>query len=203
MLRVDEKHLREYYVLNVCGVIITTNHKTDGIYLPADDRRHFVAWSDLTKDDFAAILDASSGAGTATAATATSPPISPARPLRLRPQGTAAEDRRLLGHRRRQPRAEDAELADALDELGQPDVVTLDRVAQPTAAAAFADWLRDRKNRRRIPHRFEDCGYAAVRNPDADDGLWKIGAARQAVYGRRDFDRRTLIAHARALAANG
>ena len=52
VLRVDEKNLREYYVLNVCGVIITTNHKTDGIYLPADDRRHFVAWSDLTKDDF-------------------------------------------------------------------------------------------------------------------------------------------------------
>ena len=40
VLRVDEKHLREYSVLNVCGVIITTNHKTDGIYLPADDRRH-------------------------------------------------------------------------------------------------------------------------------------------------------------------
>ena len=32
-------------VPNVCGVIITTNHKTDGIYLPADDRRHYVAWS--------------------------------------------------------------------------------------------------------------------------------------------------------------
>src|SRR5690606_14429731 len=54
VLRVDEKHLREYAVLNVCGVIITTNHKTDGIYLPADDRRHFVAWSDLTKEDFPA-----------------------------------------------------------------------------------------------------------------------------------------------------
>ena len=46
VLRVDEKNIREYSVLNVCGVIITTNHKTDGIYLPADDRRHFVAWSD-------------------------------------------------------------------------------------------------------------------------------------------------------------
>jgi hypothetical protein len=34
-------------------VIITTNHKADGFYLPPDDRRHFVAWSDLTKDDFA------------------------------------------------------------------------------------------------------------------------------------------------------
>src|ERR1700740_1209779 len=52
VLRVDEKHLREHYVFNVLGFIITTNHKTDGIYLPADDRRHYVAWSDATKEDF-------------------------------------------------------------------------------------------------------------------------------------------------------
>jgi hypothetical protein len=53
VLRVDEKHLREHSVFNCCGVIITSNHKTDGIYLPADDRRHFVAWSNLAKEDFA------------------------------------------------------------------------------------------------------------------------------------------------------
>jgi hypothetical protein len=52
VLRIDEKHLREHSVFNCCGVIITSNHKSDGIYLPADDRRHFVAWSDLTKEDF-------------------------------------------------------------------------------------------------------------------------------------------------------
>jgi hypothetical protein len=39
VLRVDEKHLREHYVFNCLGFIVTTNHKTDGIYLPADDRR--------------------------------------------------------------------------------------------------------------------------------------------------------------------
>jgi hypothetical protein len=27
VLRVDEKHLREYAVFNVCGIVITTNHK--------------------------------------------------------------------------------------------------------------------------------------------------------------------------------
>ena len=52
VLRVDEKNLREHDVLNVCGVVLTTNHKTNGIYLPADDRRHDVAWSDLTMGDF-------------------------------------------------------------------------------------------------------------------------------------------------------
>jgi hypothetical protein len=52
VLRVDEKNLKEHYVANVCGVIITTNHRTAGIYLPPDDRRHFVVWSASTKEDF-------------------------------------------------------------------------------------------------------------------------------------------------------
>ncbi|MGQ0531026.1 MAG: primase-helicase family protein, partial [Panacagrimonas sp.] len=52
VIRVDEKHLREHYVANVMGVIITTNHATDGLYLPSDDRRHFVAWSPCSRDDF-------------------------------------------------------------------------------------------------------------------------------------------------------
>src|SRR5262245_16088454 len=51
-LRVDEKNLRCYYILNCCGVVITTNYKTDGIYLPPDDRRHFLAWSERTKAHF-------------------------------------------------------------------------------------------------------------------------------------------------------
>ena len=45
VLRIDEKNIREYSIFNVCGLILTTNHKTDGLYLPADDRRHFVLWS--------------------------------------------------------------------------------------------------------------------------------------------------------------
>ncbi len=52
MLRVDEKNLKECMVPNVCGIILTTNHKTDGLHLPADDRRHYVAWSEKTKEDF-------------------------------------------------------------------------------------------------------------------------------------------------------
>lgn len=54
VLLCDEKNIREHAVPNVTGVIITSNHKTDGIYLPADDRRHFVAWSTLSKEDFEA-----------------------------------------------------------------------------------------------------------------------------------------------------
>jgi Family of unknown function (DUF5906) len=52
VLRIDEKNLREYSIMNVTGVVITTNHKTDGLFLPPDDRRHFVAWSELAKSHF-------------------------------------------------------------------------------------------------------------------------------------------------------
>ena len=64
VLRVDEKYLREYYVFNCLGLIITTNHKTDGIYLPADDRRHFVAWSSAPRRNFPRNTGTSCGVGT-------------------------------------------------------------------------------------------------------------------------------------------
>ena len=51
-LQVDEKHIREHSIINCVGVVITTNHKSDGIFLPAEDRRHYVAWSDLKMEDF-------------------------------------------------------------------------------------------------------------------------------------------------------
>ena len=52
VLRVDEKNLREHSILNCVGIIYTTNHKQGGMFLPAEDRRHFVAWSDRKKTDF-------------------------------------------------------------------------------------------------------------------------------------------------------
>src|SRR5262249_7283484 len=52
VLRVNEKHLREYDIFNCLGFLVTTNHKVDGLYLPPDDRRHYVAWSNLEIKDF-------------------------------------------------------------------------------------------------------------------------------------------------------
>jgi hypothetical protein len=97
---------------------------------------------------------------------------------------------------------EDAELADVLDEIGRPDVVTLDRVASQASALqpAFSEWLRDRKNSRRIPHRFEDCGYVAVRNPSDAGGRWKVCGRRHTIYGRADLTVRDRVAAAIRLA---
>ena len=51
-LRVNPKFVKPYYVLNVTGVIITTNHKVGGLFLPLDDRRHFIAWSTVERSAF-------------------------------------------------------------------------------------------------------------------------------------------------------
>jgi len=47
VLRVDEKHAREILCVERVRSGNHHNYKTDGIYLPADDRRHFAAWSSL------------------------------------------------------------------------------------------------------------------------------------------------------------
>ncbi len=72
---------------------------------------------------------------------------------------------------------------DVLDSIGQPDTITLARLIA-RAPEDFGDWLRDRKNSRKVPHRLEEAGYTAVRNPDARDGLWRVSGRRQAIYAK-------------------
>jgi hypothetical protein len=168
-------------------VIITTNHLSDGIYLPADDRRHFVAWSDLKQADFD--VDYwnrlhrwfDMGGNEIVAhylATLNLADFDAKAP----PPKTNAFWRIVDASRT----PEDAELNDALDELGRPNAVTLRSIAL-RADNDFAIWLSDRKNARRVPHRMEECGYIPVRNPAAKDGLWKVSGRRQAIYAKDDI----------------
>jgi hypothetical protein len=199
VLRVNEKHLKEYYVLNCLGIIITTNHKTDGLYLPADDRRHFVAWSGCKKEDFpadywqrlwgfyagggcehvAAYLDALDLSGF----DAKAPPPKTAAFWDIVNVNCAPED---------------ADLADLLEKLNRPDVVTLDQLLVE-ATGATAEWLLDRRNRRSIPHRLDRCGYTSVRNPEAGDGRWRAQGKKQVVYARADLSLQDQITAARKL----
>src|SRR5262249_1756123 len=41
-LVIDEKNLKEYSIPNCVAIICTSNYKTGGLYLPADDRRFYV-----------------------------------------------------------------------------------------------------------------------------------------------------------------
>jgi hypothetical protein len=126
VLRVDEKNIREHYIWNVVFVVITTNHKTDGIYLAGDDRRHYVAWSERTKESFAAdywtglwgyYQDGGFGHVAAYLADLDLGDFEPKAP----PPKTEAFW--AIVNAGRAP--EDAEMADALDALKQPDAVTL------------------------------------------------------------------------------
>lgn len=93
---------------------------------------------------------------------------------------------------------ETAEMADALDGLDRPDVITLDMI-RLTSSAEFAEWLHDRRNRRQVPYRIEECGYVQVLNDCAKDRLWKIKGRRQAVYAKRELSERDQIAAAMKL----
>jgi hypothetical protein len=198
-LRVDEKHLREYYAVNCTGVILTTNHKSNGIYLPPDDRRTYVAWSGRTRDDFAPdywnnlyrYYD-EGGDGHVAAFLAQrdlsgfdpkAPPFKTKAWFEIVDAGRAPED---------------SEIADVLDLIGWPNAVTLDRI-KASAADDLREWLKDRRSRRVVPHRMATAGYTPVRNPYADDGLWKIDGKRQAVYAKTDLNEDDRLRVARGL----
>ena len=215
-IQVNDKYVPIHPVFNVVSVIETSNHKTDGMYLPANDRRHYVAWSNLTEADFPepywdehwGWYHSENGLAHVAAYLA-SLDISSFKP-KAPPKRTAAFWDIVSAH----STPENAELMDILDRLGNPDVITLDRViryanggdkdTEPPKPGIdfnrsdfvnnnFANWLSDRRNRGKIPHRFQDCGYAPVRNDDAKEGLWKMGARRQVVYGKVTIPRGELV----------
>jgi hypothetical protein len=202
VLRCDEKNLREHNVFNVCGVVMTTNHKTDGIYLPADDRRHYVCWSDCTKADFTEMYwnglwgwYEREGFGHVAAYLA-GLDLSGFDPKAPPPKTEAFW---AIVDANRPP--EDAELADILDTIGNPDATTILRIAEAAPDAELAGWIRDRKNRRVIPHRLEKVGYVPVRSEYADDGLWKLYGKRQAIYAKSTLSISDRLRAAKALVA--
>ena len=215
VVRVNGKYMPQHYVLNVAGVFYTTNNRFDGVYLPPNDRRTYVAWSDAQSTDFVKTFWTDFwnwyGAGgledvVAYLAEFDLSKFDPKAP----PRKTEAFWQ-IVGAG---AAPENSELADILDALGAeekvkdaegnprgPVVTTLGKVLGKAQGDLF-EWLNDRKNRRVLPHRFEACGYAAVRNPDAKDGLWVIGAKRQVVYGRMDVSPGEQIKAAQKLVPN-
>ncbi len=200
VLRVDEKHLRETYVINCCGVIITTNHLTDGLYLPADDRRHYLAWSPRSRDDFDAdcwtrlyAWFAQGGIGHVCAYLAQFD-LSGFDPKAPPPKTVAFWSAVAAGEA-----PESGELRDVLDAAGNPAVLTLQQLIDGAGRSPLAVELQDRRNRRSIPHRLDRVGYVPVRNPNSEDGLFKIQGRRQVVYGQRGLTLAAQVQAARAL----
>jgi Family of unknown function (DUF5906)/RepB DNA-primase from phage plasmid len=187
VLRCNEKHTKEFYVLNICGLILTSNYRTDGIFLPADDRRHYVCWSDVVSSDFdsgywknlwtyyrsGGFEDVAAYLMTLDLADfdPTAPPLKTDAFWAVVDAGAAPED---------------SEFADVLDMIDRPDAVTLSRM-KLSAPTDLSEWLEDRRNRRTIPHRFEKCGFLPERNTSASDGYFVVDGRRQAIYVKSEL----------------
>jgi hypothetical protein len=201
VLRVNEKNLREYYVFNCLGLIISTNYKTDGIFLPPDDRRHYVAWSNRRKEDFTqSYWDKlwsyyADGGFEHVAAYLAEFDLGDFNSKAPPPKTAAFWD---IVNVSQAP--EDAELRDVIDAMKQPDALTPKQL-MASATGATTEWLMERKNRRALPHRLERCGYVSVRNPDAGDGYWVIGGSRQPVYAKASLPQPEQLRAAKSLKA--
>jgi hypothetical protein len=223
-LPVQEKYLKRYEIMNLVGVLITTNNKTNGLYLPHDDRRYYVAWSPLKPADISpgyftnlwawyAERDSTGASGFDHVAAflrdydlaafdpKATPPKTPAF-FEIVGANQAPEESELV-----------ALLAIMGDPIGlnEPGTVTMPEaitLAQVVAAAGrdleqfeeLREWLAHRKNRRQVPGRFEKAGYAMTRNPaDQHDGQWMVAGKRQTVYTLKHLSGRDALKAVAAL----
>jgi hypothetical protein len=190
--RVNEKHRPEYYCPNVNGAIITSNYLTNGIYLPPDDRRHYVAWSDLTQGDFEeTYFDKlwrwyEDGGDRHVAAYLATLDLS-GFDAKAPPKKTEA----FYSIANANAAPEEVELVEAIDRLDNPLAVTIKQIAEEADTVPhlqdLAGWITDHKSRRATPHRMAQAGYSPVRNPGDKSGHWKIQGAKQVVYARKEL----------------
>lgn len=208
IVQCEEKYLAKYAVANVTGVIITTNHKTSGIYLPEDDRRTFVAWSrkkraELSPEYWNQLWKWYHNGGFAhVAAYLHAYDISGFDPKAPPPKTEAFNY--IVYHNKP---LEDQEFAEAIGILENPQALTVDMVFD-VASTSFANWLTDRGNIRKIAHRLESCGYSVVRNPNGSY-RWRYRATKNgkstqhepAIYALIDLDEGKRVTAARNLIA--
>jgi hypothetical protein len=180
VIEVNEKFLREYNLFNVCGVVLTTNHKIGGIYLPPDDRRTYVAWSKCKREDFGADywdrlwewyleqdgirkVAAFLKAYDLSCFNAKAPPARTPAFFEIVASGVPQEE---------------LELLDLIESLGDPDALTIRQLSAEADKDAelfdLAAQLVDRTKSKAVAHRLEACGYVHAKNPDNKQGVWII-----------------------------
>lgn len=185
--RINRKYLPEYRSFNLMGVVVTTNHP-DALYLPSDDRRHYVAASECKRSDFPADYfdkmyrwyEQEGGIGHV-AAYLRQYDLTNFN-AKMAPTKTAAFWEMVNVERS----VDYIELVNAIDALGKPEALTLNELI---AVAPSVEWLTDRKMSRAIPPRLRRCGYVRVPNPDAENnsGLWVVNGKQMMIYARKEL----------------
>jgi len=194
-LRVNEKYIPEYYILNRVGMIVTTNYR-DALRLPADDRRHYVGFSECRSEEFPTeYWDEfwswyETGGFAHVAALLYQHDLSSFNP-KAEPRKTEAFHYMVTVS----SGAAYGEIADAIDELGNPQALTINELM---VVAPNLETLRDPEKRKNTSFRLAECQYIAISNPTAKDKLWRINGQRQTIYVHRDVpeDQRVDVAAA-------
>jgi len=198
VLPVEQKFIDSYPIPNVVGVIYTTNNRHNGLYLPADDRRHYVTWSECSLSDFndgyfgGLYAWYEAGGYGHVAAYLRDCNLSDFNPKAPPPKTDAFWAMVDTG---RSP--EEGGLRDLLESMKEPDAVTISTLrGKLDPNSELSELFHDRKLRTQIPHRMADVGYIPVRNPYAKDGHWKVGDKRVAVYAKATLSKHDRIAAA-------
>lgn len=205
MLQVDEKNRREYWIANLVGVIITSNHKVGGLYLPETDRRHDVCWSPLEAkspgaDYFNRLyhwLDYENGIEHVAALLETYD-VADFDPKAPPPQSPAFWEIAIASIP-----AQVGDLRDAIEGISSPDLLVLPDLfsgATNTPAETVA-MLQDPTNRHMLPRWLEAAGYVVVPNPNARNGKWRVkvyGGKKLLAYGKKTIPRNVLTKMATA-----
>ncbi|MFN0305383.1 MAG: primase-helicase family protein [Burkholderiales bacterium] len=191
VIPLNAKFAQERYVPNVCGVVITTNYAADGLYLPADDRRYYVADSPRTSGDFSpdywhnlnAWFKADGNEHVAAYLAS----------LDLSAFDPKAPPPKTPGFWKMVASSEAPELADlraVIESMNRPHAFTLEELrtcALTLGLNELATELTEKKSRRATPSKLEPVGYVPVRNQVSEDGLFAVQGKRQAVYALRSL----------------
>jgi hypothetical protein len=195
--------------VNVCGTILTSNHP-DALYLPRDDRRHFVCVSTRTKGDFPdgyfdGLYAWFERGGNEAVAHFLAKLDQSAFNAKAAPPKTAGWQMIVAAGLA----PESGDLSDVIEALGNPPALTLSMIKPK---APFGSQLRasfeDVKLRRAIPKRLGEAGYIAVPNPDAaSDGRWRVPSGNEwgipegktTIYARRELSEDKRLTGARRL----
>jgi Family of unknown function (DUF5906) len=203
-IRVNEKYINEYFILNRSATVVTTNYR-DALYVPSDDRRYYGMFSERRGEEFPAAFWNEfwdwyeAGGFVHVAALLYTHDLSSFDP-KAEPRKTDAWRYMVSADLA----SEYSDVADAIDRLknadGQrPDALT---ITQLIVVAPELEWLRAIKMRRVMRRRLEDNGYTIVVNPDAKtDSMWAIDGRRQTIYARTALDQTQRLAAARRLHA--
>jgi len=181
---INPKYGKKYSIRKYCGVILTTNHLSTGIYIPPGDRRYDVLQSATaaemgipTDEDkkkyFNDIYSWFNDEGRAhVVAFLMERDISKFDP-NVGQRKTAAHQSVVMSGK-----SGDEWLDDAIHELGEPMHVRLDQVVE----LCVNNGAKAGDVRAKISPAMTRAGYSLVRNPNAADGRWKFGKKKSSVW---------------------